>query len=87
MPNLPQVYRFRGLDSAEEVASLRRELGPLVGGDGNLGLDVLNSKLTVAAGVPAPPRRDRPGMRAEHWEGGEAVRGGRPWRRTPGPRW
>ena len=59
MPTGPQVYRFRGLDCAEEIASLRRELGPLVGGDGNLGFDVLNGKLTVAAGVSALPGAGR----------------------------
>ena len=72
MPDVPQVYRIRGLDCAEEVAALRRELGPLVGGDGNLGFDVLNGKLTVAAGVSASPGAvraavARTGMRAEDW--------------------
>ena len=64
MPNVPQVYRVRGLDCAEEVAALKRELGPLVGGDGNLGFDVLDGKLTVAAGVAASPGAVRCGPRS-----------------------
>ena len=78
MPSGPQVYRIRGLDCAEEVASLKRELGPLVGGDGNLGFDVLSGKLTVAAGVAASPGAvraavARTGMRAEDWGDGNAA--------------
>ena len=78
MPNGPQVYRIRGLDCAEEVSSLKRELGPLVGGDHNLGFDILNSKLTVAAGVPATPGEVRAAvararMRAEPWQDNNAA--------------
>ena len=89
MPNGPQVYRIRGLDCAGEVAALKRELGPLVGGDANLGFGVLNGKLAaVAMASPGQVRAAvaRAGLRAGHWEGGEAVRGGRPWRPTPGRR-
>lgn len=92
MPTGPQVYRIRGLDCAEEVAALKRDLGPLVGGHANLEFDVLCGKLTVAAAVEMPSPGvvraavARAGLRAEHWGVGEAVRGGRPWRRTPGRR-
>ncbi|MBX9625769.1 MAG: cadmium-translocating P-type ATPase, partial [Gemmataceae bacterium] len=69
---LPLTYRIHGLDCAEEVAVLKKELGPLVGGEGNLGFDVLNAKMTVAADAPASPDEirgavARTGMRAEPW--------------------
>ena len=61
------------MDCAEEVAVLRRELGPLVGDEENLGFDLLNGRLTVRA----PARLITPeriieiiagaGMRAELW--------------------
>ncbi len=48
------AFRIQGLDCAEEVAVLKRELGPLVGGEQCLAFDVLRGKLTVsAAGVSA----------------------------------
>ena len=80
MPTGPQVYRIRGLDCAEEVAALKRDLGPLVGGHANLEFDVLCGKLTVAAAVEMPSPGvvraavARAGLRAEHWGVGEAVR-------------
>lgn len=43
------VFRIEGMDCAEEIAVLKRELGPLVGGDEHLGFDVLNSKMIVRA--------------------------------------
>ena len=39
-------YRIEGMDCAEEVALLKRELVPLVGEE-SLGFDLLNAKLTV----------------------------------------
>ena len=41
-------FRVVGLDCAEEVAVLRRELGPLVGGEEQLSFDVLRGRLTVS---------------------------------------
>ncbi|MEO2091078.1 MAG: heavy metal translocating P-type ATPase, partial [Gemmataceae bacterium] len=60
------------MDCVEEVTVLKRELGPLVGGEGNLAFDVLNAKMTVAAGVPISPAEveaavARTGMKAEPW--------------------
>ncbi len=43
-------YRIEGMDCAEEVALLKRELVPLVGEE-SLGFDLLNSKLTVDTGA------------------------------------
>lgn len=70
-PVLRLVYRVRGLDCAEEIAVLKRELDPLVGEE-NLAFDVLNAKMTVAAGASKSSREiedavARTGMRAEVW--------------------
>lgn len=60
--------RVSGLDCAEEVAALRREVGPVVGGEDRLSFDLLNGIMTVAsppqvAAVMAAVART--GMRAE----------------------
>ena len=39
------------MDCAEEVAVLKREVGPVVGGEGNLRFDLINGKMTVDGGV------------------------------------
>ncbi len=46
----PLVFKIHGMDCAEEVAVLKRQLGPLVGGEEQLGFDILGGKLTVEAG-------------------------------------
>ncbi len=68
----PLAFRVRGLDCAEEIAVLKRELGPIVGGDANLAFDVLNGKMIVAASASRSAKeiRDavaRTGMTAEVW--------------------
>lgn len=40
-------FRIPDLDCAEEVAILKQEVGPLVGGEGNLFFDVLSRKMTA----------------------------------------
>lgn len=40
-------FRVRGLDCAEEVAILRRAVGPVVGGEEHLRFDVLRGRMTV----------------------------------------
>ena len=49
-PNM--VLKIKGMDCAEEVAILKREIGPLVGGEGNLSFDVLKGQMTVLASAP-----------------------------------
>ena len=67
-------FRIRGLDCAEEVAALRRGVGPLVGGDQLLAFDLLRGRMTVggeAAAVPTPAIEravENAGLRAEPWE-------------------
>src|SRR3990172_3774390 len=47
--NKPAAHTFRitGLDCAEEVTALKREVGPVVGGEERLAFDVLNGRMTV----------------------------------------
>lgn len=75
----PLGFKIHGMDCAEEVAILKREVGPVVGGEDRLGFDILNGKMTVLA----PPNEVTPeaiigavtrtGLRAEVW--GDAARG------------
>ena len=66
-------FRVQGLDCAEEVAVLRREVGPVVGGESNLAFDVLNGRMTIldsAMPVSADEIRvivGRTGMTAVEW--------------------
>ena len=70
------TFRIHGMDCAEEVASLKRELVPLVGGDERLAFDILNAKLVVHrdrsdVSVEALMHAiERTGMRAETWQEG-----------------
>lgn len=66
-------FHIEGMDCAEEVAVLKRELGPLVGGEANLSFDVLNAKMSVEAGVPITAAEiqsavARTGMTAAPWQ-------------------
>jgi Cd2+/Zn2+-exporting ATPase len=67
-------FRVQGLDCAEEVAVLRREVGPLVGGESNLAFDVLNGRMTIldsAIPVSVDDIRavvGRTGMTAVEWQ-------------------
>ena len=83
-----RIFKVSGLDCAEEVAVLKREIGPLVGGEDRLAFDVLNGRMTVAEEARHVPDRDitaavkRTGMSASRWEPGrdEDAR-----RRAPSP--
>ncbi len=73
------AFHIRGLDCAEEVAVLKRAVGPLVGGEGNLSFDPLQGKMTVLEAAPelSPGVLEeavaRTGMTAKPWsEGGVA---------------
>lgn len=74
------TFKVEGLDCAEEVAVLRRELGPLVGGADNLAFDVLNGRMTVLADAPPVSAKEirravrRTGMTAVEWRPEEKVR-------------
>ena len=49
-PSQRVSFHIEGLDCAEEVAVLRRVIGPLVGGEGNLSFEVLNAKMSLLDG-------------------------------------
>jgi Zn2+/Cd2+-exporting ATPase len=66
-------FRIQGMDCADEVAVLRREIGPLVGGGDNLAFDLLNGRMTVLESAPPASADDireavrRTGMTAVEW--------------------
>lgn len=41
------IFRIRGMCCSEEMGVLKRAVGPLVGGESNLGFDLLKGKMTV----------------------------------------
>lgn len=43
-----RTYKVRGLDCAEEVAMLKKAVGPLVGGAERLAFDIWNGRMTIA---------------------------------------
>ena len=71
-------FRIRGMDCAEECAALRREVGPVVGGDDKLSFDVLRGRMSVvgpstAAADAVIKAVNRTGMRAEPWSDGDEA--------------
>ncbi len=72
-----QEFKIQGLDCAEEVTVLKREVGPVVGGEERLAFDILNARMIVNAGPDevAPDKITvavaRTGMRAEPWRADE----------------
>ena len=71
------AFRVFGLDCADEVALLKREVGPLVGGEERLAFDLLAGRMWIAGELPAALERrviaaiEAAGLRAERWrEGG-----------------
>lgn len=87
--NLPTLdFKIHGMDCAEEVAVLKREVGPVVGGEARISFDILNGRMTVAPGPSGVSPESvmkavaRTGMRAEVWRQGEQVADqGRLWQR------
>jgi len=80
-PEAPLEFKIHGMDCAEEVSVLKREVGPVIGGERFLAFDILNGKMTV---LPQAPNRDanailaavaRTGMKAEPWRGSEQAAG------------
>ena len=46
-----RLFAVNGMDCAEEVGALRREVGPLVGGEGQLTFDLLAGQMGVATSL------------------------------------
>lgn len=74
------VLRIHGMDCAEEVTLLKRELIPCLGDEDRLGFDLLNGKLTIDTLSLDVSRADvlaaieRTGLKSEPWQDGGAVR-------------
>ncbi|HUW62228.1 MAG TPA: heavy metal translocating P-type ATPase [Candidatus Bathyarchaeia archaeon] len=45
-------FKIRGMDCAEEVTTLKRQVGPVVGGEDRLDFNILAGKMTVQADSP-----------------------------------
>jgi len=71
------TFKIEGLDCAEEVATLKSALGPLVGGSDKLAFDVLNGRMTLLS--DAEPVTEKTiikavaatGMQAARWQSGQ----------------
>jgi Cd2+/Zn2+-exporting ATPase len=67
-------FRIHGMDCADEVAILRREIEPIVKEPGRLSFDILRGKMNVDQGDPAVTAAGlvaavaKTGMRAEVWQ-------------------
>jgi len=82
------ILKIHGMDCAEEVAVLKRELSPLVGGEERLAFDILNGRLIVEPGAAEVSAEaliqavKHTGMRAEVWRNENQDEGdARFWRR------
>lgn len=86
MPNSLH-FKIRGMDCAEEVNILKRELRDLVGDESDLSFDVLNGRMTLRRGSQLSAQQviegvARTGMSAELWTGTDqrtGLSGGRTW--------
>jgi len=70
-----KTFKVHGMDCAEEVATLKREVGPVVGGEEHLAFDLLNAKMIVSEGASASSEAilkavAAAGMNAEPWQEG-----------------
>ena len=69
------VFRIHGMDCADEIAALKREVGPLVGED-KLAFDLLNGRMSIDVSPDAALEAGvekavaRAGLRAEPWSEG-----------------
>lgn len=58
-------FKIRGMDCAEEVTALKRQVGPVVGGEDRLDFNILAGKMTVETGPPGiPPESIQKAVRA-----------------------
>ncbi|MDK1022031.1 MAG: heavy metal translocating P-type ATPase [Candidatus Hydrogenedentes bacterium] len=68
------TFKIRGMDCAEEVATLKRALGPVVGGEERLSFDLINGKIAIERRDDGPSEEAvreavaKTGMRAVPWE-------------------
>lgn len=67
-----RAFKIHGMDCAEEVATLKCEVGPVVGGENHLAFDLLNGRMLVSEEVMASSEAILQavlctGMQAEPW--------------------
>ena len=81
-------FKIHGMDCAEEVAILKKAVGPVVGGEERLAFDVLNARMAVSGpadvglGDAVVQAVRATGMRAEPWREGErTAEGSTTWER------
>jgi len=78
IPVSGMTFKIEGLDCAEEVATLKSAIGPIVGGSDKLAFDVLNGRMTLLP--EAGPVTEKTivkavaatGMKATRWQAGQA---------------
>ena len=70
------VFKVHGMDCGDEVAALKREVGPIVGGEDKLAFDLVNGRMSVLGRADRLPAEQiekavlRTGMTAELWQEG-----------------
>ncbi|MCF1506009.1 cadmium-translocating P-type ATPase [Afifella sp. H1R] len=70
------VFKIHGMDCGDEVAVLKREVGPIVSGDDKLAFDLINGRMSIAGNPDSTVLAQvekavaRTGMRAEPWTEG-----------------
>lgn len=76
--------KVHGMDCAEEVATLKREILPTLGANGNLSFDLLNCKVTITSeefirseSILAAIKKT--GMKAEIWQKGQTLPQNESW--------
>lgn len=82
LPDRPDsvIFKIHGMDCGDEVAVLKREVGPVVG-LGNLSFDLINGRMSVVGTSDAVHHAgilkavERAGMRAELWKDGKNSAG------------
>lgn len=82
LPDLPDsvIFKIHGMDCGDEVAVLKREVGPVVGLE-KLSFDLINGRMSVAGASGGVDHAgilkavERTGMRAELWKEGENSAG------------
>lgn len=82
MTDRRMIFKIHGMDCADEVSVLKREVGPLVGGQDRLAFDLIHAKMIVSEGASASPEAiltavARTGMQAEPWVEAAAAERGR----------
>ena len=78
MPANSMTFKIEGLDCAEEVATLKSAIGPIVGGSDKLVFDILNGRMTLLPDAGPVVEKTiikavaATGMKATRWQAGQA---------------